>query len=249
MHRPTTSNLIAALEDARLTNQDIYILYIDFKNVFGSIDHARFLAIIKDLGYQQDIVALVGNIYSQSTTTFIGEYFDKIQSIPIQRGTIQGDTLRPYIFIIFLEPLLIWLQHGTHRYIFKTSNTKLSSVAYADDLTVISNNATSIQQQLDKLDRYCEWVGMDLGIPKCAITGCPQVQTKCTSFKTHLAAININFRIQPIHVQSQHEPYVYFGINLIPSLQWKTQTHITTTKLIKQCKLLTTCPASMKQKI
>ena len=40
--------LIAALEDARFTNQDIYILYIDFKNAFGSIDHARLLAIMKD---------------------------------------------------------------------------------------------------------------------------------------------------------------------------------------------------------
>ena len=173
MHLPTTSNLIAALEDARLTNQDIYILYIDFKNAFDSIDHARLLAIIKDLGYPQDVVALVGNIYSQLTSTFIGEYFDKTQPILIQRGTIQVDTLRPYLFIIFFEPLLIWLQRGTHRYTFKTSNTKLSSAAYADDLTVISNNATFIQQQLDKLDRYCEWAGMDLGIPKCAITGCP----------------------------------------------------------------------------
>jgi hypothetical protein len=37
--------LIAALEDSRLTQQDIYLLYIDFKNAFGSIDHARLLAI------------------------------------------------------------------------------------------------------------------------------------------------------------------------------------------------------------
>ena len=44
--------LIAALEDARFTNQDIYILYIDFKNAFGSIDHARLLAIMKDLDTQ-----------------------------------------------------------------------------------------------------------------------------------------------------------------------------------------------------
>ena len=40
--------LIATLEDAKYTNQDIYILYIDFKNAFGSLDHARLLAIIKD---------------------------------------------------------------------------------------------------------------------------------------------------------------------------------------------------------
>jgi hypothetical protein len=60
---------------------------------------------MKDLGYPNDVINLIGNIYSQSTTTFIGD-FDKTQLIPIQRGTIQGDTLSPYLFIIFLEPLL-----------------------------------------------------------------------------------------------------------------------------------------------
>ena len=94
--------IIAALKDARFTNQDIYILYIDFKNAFGSIDHARLLAIMKDLGYSLDAVALVGNIYSQSITTFTGKHFGKTQPIPIQRGTIQGDTISPYLFLICL---------------------------------------------------------------------------------------------------------------------------------------------------
>jgi hypothetical protein len=43
VERSTTQQLqiiISALEDAKLTNQDIYLLYIDFKNAFGSIDHA-----------------------------------------------------------------------------------------------------------------------------------------------------------------------------------------------------------------
>ena len=165
--------IIPALKNARLTNQDIYILYIDFKNAFGSIDHARLLAIMKDLGYLQDAVALVGNIYSQSNTTFSGEHFDRTQPIPIQRGTIQGDTLSPYLFIIFLEPLLRWLQQRNIGYTYNTSSTKLSSATYADNLAVISNNITSFQHQLNKLDKYCEWAGMDLGIPKCAVTGCP----------------------------------------------------------------------------
>src|SRR6202022_244730 len=102
--------LIAALEDARLTNQDIYILYIDFKNAFGFIDHARLLAIMKDLGHPNDSINLIGNIYSQSSTIFTGEHFGKTLPIHIQRGTIQRDTLSPYLFIIFLGPLLRWLQ-------------------------------------------------------------------------------------------------------------------------------------------
>ena len=41
--------LITTLEDAQFTNQDIYFLYIDFKNAFASIYHARLLAIMKEL--------------------------------------------------------------------------------------------------------------------------------------------------------------------------------------------------------
>jgi hypothetical protein len=104
--------LIAALEDARFTNQNIYLLYIDFKNAFGSLDHVRLLAIMKDLGYPTDAVTLIGNIYADSTTIFTGEHFGKTKPIPIQRDTIQEDTLSPYLFLIFLEPLLRWLQRG-----------------------------------------------------------------------------------------------------------------------------------------
>ena len=165
--------LIAALEDAQLTTQDIYLLYIDFKNAFGSIDHARLLAIMKDLGYPEDAVMLVGNIYSQSNTIFTGEYFGQTQKISIHRGTIQGDTLSPYLFLIFLEPLLRWLQREKYGYTLRTSKTTINTAAHADDLAIITNKLPSLKKQLNKMDKFCEWAGMDLGIPKCAITGCP----------------------------------------------------------------------------
>ena len=176
--------LIAAVEDARFTNQDIYILYIDFKNAFGSLDHARLLAITKDLGYPEDVVSLIGNIYSSSNTIFTGKHFEQTKLIPIQRGTIQDDTLSPYLFLIFLEPLLRWLQRGNNGYTFGTSKLTISSAAYADDLAPITNNLQTIQTQLHKLDKYSNWAGMNLGVPKCTITGCPnKSQTKPEIFK------------------------------------------------------------------
>ena len=110
--------------------------------------------------------------------------FWKHKPIPIQRGTIQGDTLSPYLFLIFLEPLLRWLQRGNNGYTFGTSKLTISSAAYADDLATVTNNLQSIQTQLHRLDKYCEWAGMDLGVPKCAITGCPnKSKTKPKIFK------------------------------------------------------------------
>jgi hypothetical protein len=75
--------IIATLEDAKYTKQDIYILYIDFRNAFGSIDHARLLTIMEDIGYPIDAISLIGNIYTDSTTSFSGTNFGTTQPINI----------------------------------------------------------------------------------------------------------------------------------------------------------------------
>ena len=68
--------IIATLEDARLITKYIYLIYIDFRNVFSSIDHARLLAIMEDLGFPLDAVEIIGNIYKNSTTSITGSHFE-----------------------------------------------------------------------------------------------------------------------------------------------------------------------------
>jgi hypothetical protein len=202
--------LIAALEDLKLTQQDIYLFYIDFKNAFGSIDYARLLTIMVDLSYPQDAINLIGNIYSDSSTIFVGSHFGKTKPIHIQRDTIQGDTLSPYLFIIFLEPLLKWLERGNLGYKLKTSQYTLNSAAYTDDLAIITSDIKHIQPQINKIDKFCQWTGMELGIPKCAITGCPNNKSMpATTFKAYIQSHNIIYRNQPIPILHQNEPYVY----------------------------------------
>jgi hypothetical protein len=109
-----------------------------------------------DLGYPQDAINLIGNIYSNSSTIFFGSYFDETKPVYIQRGTIQGDTLSPYLFIIFLEPLLGWLERGNLGYKLKMSQYTLNSAAYADDLAIIINDIKHIQPQINKIDKFCQ---------------------------------------------------------------------------------------------
>ena len=193
---------------------------------------------------------MVGNIYSHSNTIFTGEYFGQTKELPIQRGTIQGDTLSQYLFIIFLEPLLRWLQKGNYGYTFGMSKSTVSSIAYADNLATITNKLTSIQSQLNKIDKYCEWAGMDLEISKWAVTWCfNKSKMNQITFKRELQTANITYRNQIILVLHQNKPYVYLGIQLVPSLKWKIQIHTTTTKVISQCNQLANCPTIINQKI
>jgi hypothetical protein len=91
---------------------------------------------------------------------------------------------------------------------------------------------------------------MELGIPKCTITRCPNNKPMpAATYKAYIQSHNIKYRNQPISVLHQNEPYVYLGIQLIPSLKWKAQQVITMNKLIKQTQLLINSPATLKQKL
>jgi hypothetical protein len=142
-----------------------------------------------------------------------GDHFGTTQPIHIQCGTIQGDTLSPYLFIVFIEPLFRWLQRGSHGYSYKTSDTTISSAAYTYDLVALTHTLSSIQIQFYKLDKFYAWSGMDLGIPKCAIIVCPnKSKLNPLNFKTLLTTHNISYRQQPIPILTQDEPYTYLSI-------------------------------------
>ena len=54
-----------------------------------------------------------------------------------------------------------------------------------------------------------------------------QINKKPIVFKTQIQAQNMDYRKQPLLDLHQNESYLYLGIQLVPSLKWKLQTHIT----------------------
>jgi hypothetical protein len=89
-----TQMLPGVLEHTKLTKQDIYLLYVDFTNAFGSVDHQRMIALLEDLGFPSNCANIVGNLYTGAGTAFITPA-GLTGGIPIGRGNIQGDTLSP----------------------------------------------------------------------------------------------------------------------------------------------------------
>ena len=128
---------------------------------------------MEDLGYPKNIGELIGNLYINSTTSFHGNHFGAIPLILINIGTIQGDTINPYLFIIFLDPLLRWLGKNNIGYHFKTSTTTCDTLTYVDNLAIITDNLVNKQPQIHKLQKFSEWSHLDLKLTKCAITKSP----------------------------------------------------------------------------
>ena len=113
-HRNTIRQLQmlqSVLSDAKICNQDLYLLYIDFSSAFNTIDRDKLLRTMKDLGFTQDAIHVINDLYTDAKTKIRLPYAET-EAININRGTIQGDTLSPFLFLVFIEPLLRWMQSG-----------------------------------------------------------------------------------------------------------------------------------------
>eukprot|EP00952_Eustigmatos_sp_NYUAD-ZCMA_P003656 16016-Eustigmatos_ZCMA.PRE.1 len=62
-----------------------------------------------DLGFPTDAIEAVKNLYQGASTQIRLPFGGSTCPIPVERGTIQGDTLSPFLFLLYMEPLLRWL--------------------------------------------------------------------------------------------------------------------------------------------
>ena len=61
-------NLLNALSDAKISNNDIYMLYVDFSSAFNTIDHDKLLCIMHDLVFTIDAIQAIRDLYTNATT-------------------------------------------------------------------------------------------------------------------------------------------------------------------------------------
>ena len=95
-------------------------------------------------------------------------------------GILQGDTLAPFLFVILLDWVLrtalpspddgFLLQRRVGR---RTPEKRLSVLAYADDLVLLSSTAEGAQRQLDRLTEVAATVGLAINTRKTEVLTVP----------------------------------------------------------------------------
>ena len=252
-HRKTMRQLqmaILMIEDAALYRQDLCSLYIDFSSAFNTVNHDQLLMIMQKIGFPGVAMNIVKDIYTNARTK-ISMPAGVTQDISIGRGTIQGDTLSPYLFLIFIEPLLRWLQHGGRGYapgcLADTQHPKtVAALAYADDLKTLTGTLSNMKLQAEKIQRFSTWSGMEVNAKKCAATAILHGQASAGLAKSPDDDKLIRARLDgQIHLGrgtvpylSPDQPYRYLGVLVTLTLNWSHQFRATLTTAIDQaCRL------------
>jgi hypothetical protein len=126
-------------------------------------------------GFQRSYIAACKQLYDASNTYYMTIH-GNTDLIQILRGTLQGDTLPPFLFIIFMKPLLRWLAVGSRGYrpSYQPHKPTASIITYddhgyADDISITTGTIQNLKKQLKKLHLFSQYTG--LKTTKCEATG------------------------------------------------------------------------------
>jgi hypothetical protein len=106
------SSIIMIMEDAKVYKKDIYVMYADLKGAVNAAHHRTMFSHMCQICVPFTFVDTCEQLYGDFTTTYITPY-GPTPSIDINRGTLHGDTLFPFLFTLSLEPFLRWLAVGS----------------------------------------------------------------------------------------------------------------------------------------
>jgi hypothetical protein len=214
-------------------------MYADFKGAFNAADHRIMFKHMRQLGMPPSVVDTCAHLYNASSTEYITPYGP---SIDINRGTLQGDTLSPFLVTLFLEPFLRWLTVGSRGYrpgppAIKIDPTKPTATypgrGFADDLSLATSSTPNMSIQLRKLSLFSAYTCMIVNIRKCCITGALWRSSNALSLAniTLLASrlqtqfITINSNRAPIPSMGPLDTYRVLGVELYTSLTFSKHWH------------------------
>lgn len=144
--------MVDMIEDAKYTNNELHLAYVDCKKAFDSEHHQAILDTLEVYGTGQKFTNIIKAIYTNCPTNFVING-DKSQDFYIEQGVQQGDTLSPLLFITTINPLLEWINQDQNGYTY-AQGLVISIITYCDDLVLVSSNHEGLSNSFNKLIEF-----------------------------------------------------------------------------------------------
>ena len=146
----------------------IYGLFVDFEGSFDNVDHSLLWKKMCQLGISTKILRILADLYSKASIK-VSDGVNVSESVKVSRGVLQGETLSPLLFALFLYDLEIFLKSKGVRGVSATHITEISLLAYADDIVILSESYIGMKKILISLFEYCQINRLNVNLKKTKI--------------------------------------------------------------------------------
>ena len=154
-------------------NLQATLLFVNFTKAFDSIHRGKMELILLAYGLPKETVAAIMILY-KNTKVKVRSPDGDTEYFVIVAGVLQGDTLAPYLFIIFLDYVLRTsidkirengfelTKKRSKRYPAKT----ITDADYTDDLALLANTPNQAETLLHSLEQAAAGIGLHVNAHK-----------------------------------------------------------------------------------
>ena len=151
-------NIRTLIERYSEVNKDMYICFIDYEQAFDSVNHAKFIQCLQNIGISGKDIKLIVNLY-WGQKAFVRTNFGLSQEINIIRGVRQGCVLSPSLFNLYTDNIFKAIED-------MAGGMNINNLRYADDTVLIADKEEDLHNLLDEVDKQGREFGMRMNVKK-----------------------------------------------------------------------------------
>ena len=156
--RSTCTQLASCINDwttLKATKTPCYVIYLDFKKAFDSVDHSKLISKLTSHGITGLLSSWIHSYLSHRVQRVaVKDSLSRYK--PVDSGILQGSCIGPLLFVTYINDLLDTL-----------SKQGIKVAAYADDIKLYGPDPNLLQLALNYVTQWCETWQLKLSPDKC----------------------------------------------------------------------------------
>lgn len=217
--------LTNVLEEAKHSNKEVHVAYVDFHKAFDSIRHQELFDILEFYGLGQNFIKLIHDLYTGCHTDI---YINNSNCFPVAQGVRQGNTLSPLLFILAINPALDWINQPGTGYEF-SNGVQVPSITYCDDIVLTGSCALEVQTTFHQLVTFGKWIGLDINPTKSTYTS---ARSKAQAILNMTGSCEGIPYTTPVPWLPPGTSYQYMGVLINANLDWNNHLTHTRSKVV-----------------
>ena len=148
------------------SKRPLYLCFLDFRKAFDTVTRNILFSKLCTAGVRGKILRVIQNLFSRNPANVLLEGFLSPE-FTINRGVLQGSKLGPILFNLFINDLLVDLNHS--KLGATVGPVHIAALGFADDIVLISDKPLNLQHLLNKCTSWAKKNGMAFNTSKCKV--------------------------------------------------------------------------------
>jgi hypothetical protein len=132
-------------------NSSVFVAFLDTKKAFDTVWRHGLMCKLSKLGISGTMWSLINDCHSNSHFSVVVNQTSS-EWFPISQGVRQGDVLSTFLYLVFIDELLLEIQNLSPN--IGVFDIQSSNPILADDICVIALTPRELQKVLDNIFQY-----------------------------------------------------------------------------------------------